>query len=138
MSNVHHPQKSDARASERLRLLTTRLRIYVWNSREDGEPLAGFGFVGDLSPSGIGIFLDRHLAPGTSVRMGFEHVDGNTYRGVVTWAGRYALEQRFVGHEALQYRVGVRCQFGSEAERQRYIAYQKELQEKALVIKPEA
>jgi hypothetical protein len=137
-NRVHHPRDREARSSERLRLLTARFKIYVWNAHDESEPVAGFGLVGDLSPTGVGVFLGKHLPTGTAVRMGFEHIDGTTYRGVVAWSGRYALGQRFLGHEALQYRIGVRCQFGSEAERQRFIAYQKELSERALLIRPEA
>ncbi|RZA03815.1 MAG: PilZ domain-containing protein [Proteobacteria bacterium] len=137
MSSVHHPPERSGRASERLRLLTTRLKVYVWQAVDETEPAAGFGLVGDLSPTGLGIFLGHHLPPGTPVRMGLEHVDGLTCRGVVAWCARFSLEQRFKGHDALQYRVGIRCQFGSEAERQRYISYQKELRDRALVIKPE-
>jgi hypothetical protein len=137
MSTVHHPKSRDARAAERLRLLTARLRIYVWNASDESEPSAGFGFVSDVSQSGIGIFLGRHIAPGTPVRLGFEHIDGVTYRGVVAWSGRYAHGQKFLGHEALQHRIGVRCLFGSEAERQRFLAYQRELRDRALLVRPE-
>jgi len=135
---VHHPRGSEARAAERLRLLTTRLKIYIWSAQEEGEPSAGFGLVGDVSPTGVGVFASRPFTVGASVRLGFEHLDGITFRGVVAWSNRYSLEQKFVGHEALQYRVGIRCQFGSEAERQRFIAYQKELQSRALLIRAES
>jgi hypothetical protein len=132
MCPVHHPGKNERRAADRLRLATHRLKIFVWDAATELDPHAGFGFVADLSPTGVGIFLEQGLPLGSQIRMGLQHVDGATYRGVVAWSQRYSLEQHFFGHQAHSYRVGVRCLFGSEAERQRYIAFQKEMSDRAL------
>ena len=134
MCPIHHQGRNSRRANERLRLATTRLKIYVWNARSEGTPTEGFGFLADISTTGVGIFIGEKLAPGTPVRMGFENLDGMSFRGSVAWSMRYSLEQHFLGHSALAFRMGVRLQFGSEAERQRYLAYQKELCDRALVL----
>jgi hypothetical protein len=98
------------------------------------EPLAGFCFLSEFSPSGAGLFLEKELTPASFVRVAFESVEGPTYRASVIWANRFALRQQFVGHEALSYRVGVRFQFVSEAERQRYLKYLDELKGRSLLI----
>lgn len=134
MCPIHHQGKDSRRANERLRLATTRLKIYVWNARSEGTPNEGFGFLADISPSGVGIFLGEKLAAGTHVRLGFETADGMSFRGAVAWSMRYSLEQHFLGHSALSFRMGVRLLFGSEAERQRYLTYQKELCDRALAL----
>jgi hypothetical protein len=135
MCPIHHPPgRRERRSEERLRQATFRLRVYVWQSMAEEEPLAGFCFLSEFSPSGAGLFLEKELAPASFVRLAFESVDGPTYRASVVWANRFALRQQFVGHEALSYRVGVRFQFVSEAERQRYLKYLEELKGRALLI----
>jgi hypothetical protein len=54
----------------------------------------------------------------------------------VIWAQRFALEQHFVGHEALSYRLGLKLLFGSEAERKRYVEFFEELKKKATFLQP--
>jgi hypothetical protein len=102
----------------------------------DEEPLAGFCFLSEFSPSGAGLFLEKELATASFVRLAFESENGPTYRASVVWANRFALRQQFVGHEALSYRIGVRFQFVSEAERQRYLKYLEEIKGRALLIDP--
>lgn len=135
MCPIHHPPgRRDRRSEARLRQATFRMRVYVWPSAAEEEPLVGFCFFSEFSPSGAGLFLEKELAPASSVRLAFESVDGPTYRASVIWANRFAFKQHFVGHEALSCRVGVRFQFGSEAERQRYLKYLEEIKGRALLI----
>lgn len=136
MSPIHHPPGKERRSEERLRQATFRLRVYVWETVADEKPMEGFCFLSEFSPSGAGLFLDTEIAPAAFVRLAFESQDGPTYRASVVWANRFSLRQRFFGHESLSYRVGVRFQFVSEAERQRYLAYLSELKGRASLIEP--
>jgi hypothetical protein len=108
----------------------------VWETVADETPKAGFCFLSEFSPSGAGLFLDSEIPPASFVRLAFESIDGPTYRATVVWANRFSLRQQFFGHESLSYRIGVRFQFVSEAERQRYIQYLDELKGRALLLDP--
>lgn len=136
MSPVHQPPGKERRSEERLRQATFRLRVYVWQTAADEKPLAGFCFLSEFSRSGAGLFLDTEIPPASFVRLAFEAENGPTYRATVVWANRVSLRQRFFGHNALHYRIGVRFQFVTEAERQRYIKYLDELKGRALLIEP--
>lgn len=136
MSPVHHKNGPDKRTFERLRLVTSRIKIYIWNSQGDEVIQSGFGFIADFSETGVGVYLAEHMPVGSNLRLALEAADGVTYRGLVAWCSRHSLEQKFLGHGALNYRAGVRLLFGSEAERQRYLKYCQELKAKALQIAP--
>lgn len=136
MSPIHHPPGRERRSEERLRQATFRLRVHVWQSVADEKPMTGFCFLSEFSPSGAGLFLDNEITPASFVRLAFESPEGPTYRATVVWANRFSLRQQFFGHESLSYRVGVRFQFVSEAERQRYLAYLEELKSRATAIEP--
>lgn len=136
MSPVHHRQKKNRRTRERLLSATLRYRVFLWDSREEEAALEGFGFVSDFSEAGLGAYIGRRIPPGTNVRIAFESLAGVTYRGVVMWAKRYTLSQGFIGHAALSYQVGVKYLFGSEAERQRYLAFLQEARSKVLMLEP--
>lgn len=136
MSPVHQPPGRERRSEDRLRQATFRLRVHVWQTVADEKPMPGFCFLSEFSRSGAGLFLDTELQPASFVRLAFETVDGPTYRATVVWANRVSLRQQFFGHQALNYRIGVRFQFVSEAERQRYLKYLEELKGRALLIEP--
>lgn len=134
MSPIHHPGKSRARAEERLKFATFRLRCFVWTERGDEGPFTGFGFASDLSETGAGLYVGVRLNPGTNLRVAFESESSPTYRAVLMWCQRHSLEQRFFGHPALEHRIGLRLQFITEAERQRYLEYYRELASRVLLL----
>lgn len=136
MSPIHQPPGKERRSEKRLREATFRLRAYVWESVADEAPMAGFCFLSEFSRSGAGLFLDRKINPSSFVRVAFESVEGPTYRATVVWANRFSLRQQFFGHESLSYRIGLRFQFVSEAERQRYLKYLDELMARASLLNP--
>jgi hypothetical protein len=127
MCPVHHIGKSSKRMNERLRFATYRIKCFLLVGKSQPEPLTGFGFAADISEAGIGIYIDKKLTVGTPVLVSLEDEGSEPYAGVVAWCQRYTLEQRFHGHSALDHRVGVRFQFQSEADRQRYLMYFNEL-----------
>jgi hypothetical protein len=136
VSPVYNNKQDPRRAYERLRLTTAKLRIFLWGSQGEAEPNEGFGFVSDFSQGGLGIYLGQSLRAGESVRISLDSREGVTYRGTVAWCNRFSLEQNFFGHDALSYRVGIKFLFGSEAERQRYLEYYRDLQARALRVEP--
>ena len=136
MSRIHQPPGRERRSEKRLREATFRLRVYVWKTVADEAPMEGFCFLSEFSPSGAGLFLDSEISPASFVRLAFESIDGPTYRATVVWSNRFSLRQKFFGHESLSFRVGVRFQFVSEAERQRYLKYLNELKARAVLIDP--
>lgn len=131
MCPVHHFGRSNKRAKERLRFATFRVKCFLWTESPPGGPHAGFGFTADLSETGIGIYSDLCLPKGAPVRVAIEGENEPSYRGMVTWCQRFKLEQRFHGQSAYDYRIGVCLLFDSEAERQRYLLYFKELRHRA-------
>lgn len=134
MCPIHHPRRKEKRGERRLRLATFRVRAFVWETVADEEPHSGFCFLSEFSPSGAGLYLSRELAPASFVRVAFEAREATVYRATVVWSNRFSLRQKFMGHEALSFRVGVKFQFGSEAERQRYLKYLEELKGRALLL----
>lgn len=135
MCPVHHLSKKSQRTKERLRLSTARLKSFIWRG-DDQAPIEGFGFVADFSETGLGLYFGEKVAKGQQVRVALSSEGAESFRGNVIWCNRYSMEQNFVGHKALSYRVGIKLVFSSEAERQRYVAYFKSLQDQALVIRP--
>jgi hypothetical protein len=111
------------RIQERLRLVTARHKLYLFPEGQDIEPVSGFGFVSDFSEEGLGLYLGKKFKLQTPVNVAFEDIKNPTYRGFVVWSSRIEMAQRFIGHEALKYRLGIKFMFGTEAERQRYLAY---------------
>ena len=134
MSPIHNPGRSKSRASERLRFATFRLRCFLWTEGLDEGPLTGFGFAADISETGAGLYIGSRLNPGTQVRLAFESETAPTYRAVLMWCQRYSMEQRFLGGPSLDHRIGVRLQFITEAERQRYLEYYRELASRVLIL----
>ena len=131
-----HYFNDDKRAKERLRLTTVRLKSFLWSERQDGDALKGFGFVSDFSDTGVGLYMPRKFSIDQIVRVAFETEDAAAYRGSVVWSHRFSLEQHFVGHDALSYRLGVKFLFGSEAERKRYVVFLDELKKNAKFLNP--
>lgn len=136
MSPIFHRTGDKKRAFERMHLATSRLKIFIWPGDSNPEPLQGFGFMSDLSESGVGVYVGRKLSPATSALIAFERADNVTYRGMVVWCNRFSLSQSFLGHDALNFRAGIKYLFSSEAERQRYLEYFAQLKARASVLKP--
>jgi len=135
---VHIPNRNEKRATQRLRLATSRLRTFIWNEKKSMEAIKGFSFISEISPTGVGLYLDHAIAVGTSVRLAFETQDATSFRGQVMWCGRFSFGQKFIGKEALTHRLGIRVLFGSEAERQRFLAYTSELKDRVLFLENKA
>jgi len=137
MSPVHRPGKDEKRTQERLRLATYRLRVFLWPvSGEDLERHDGFCFVGDFSTGGVGLYLEKRIAPAVSVRVAFDSPEGATFKAVVQWENRVSYQQQFLGRDSLSYRLGLKLQFGTEAERQRYLKYLEQVKEQVQQITP--
>jgi hypothetical protein len=134
MCPIHSPKDKERRPEQRLRLATFRLKVFVWPKENETRVLSGFGFLSEFSLAGAGLFLPDQLAPASLVRLSFGADSGPTYRAIVAWSNRFSLRQRFVGHDALSFRVGVKYQFGSEAERQRCLKYFDELKKTVLSL----
>jgi hypothetical protein len=134
MSPIHHLGKSKKRTGERMRLVTFRIKCFLWNERAGEGPIPGFGFASDISDSGAGVYAEKALPKATPVRIAFEDEESTPYHGVVVWCRRYTLNQRFHAQANLEYRLGVQLLFESEAERQRYLMLYNELRKRAAAI----
>lgn len=136
MCPVHHlAANKSKRTKERLRLTVARLKTFLWTESDDVQ-FQGFGFISDFSESSVGVYLAEKLSKGNHVRVAFESAEGEAYRGEVIWCNRYTLDQHFVGHRTMSYRVGIKLRFSSEAERQRYSNYYASIKARTLLIKP--
>lgn len=133
MCPIHSKSNRD---HSRLKLATFRMKSFLWMEKYGDEPLGGFGFVADFSEVGVGLYVSENIKVHSNVRMSFESQDSTTYKGVVIWSQRYSLEQHFVGHKALSYRIGIKFLFGTEAERRRYVEYYHDVKNRVLAIKP--
>jgi hypothetical protein len=132
---IHHKGREEPPAG-RLRLTTTRLRVFLWDEALSVEPVAGFSFLSDVSKQGVGVYLERKIRPGNPVRVAFERLDAATLRGSVSWANRFSFRQGFLGRESLPFLIGIKFLFGSEAERQRYLKFLRETEKRVLAIEP--
>ncbi len=133
---VHHRRKKGAnkeRIHERLRMVTHRMSAFVW-SADDVEPIKGFSFVADLSAGGAGLYLSKNIKDGAQVRVTFESQTNPSFQGTIVWSQRYTLEQHFLGHDILSYRVGVKFRFASEPERERYAKFLEEVEARLRII----
>lgn len=135
MCPIHHLSVKSNRSKSRLRLATTRTKVFVWVNGDD-EIKKAFGFVADFSETGVGIYCSDKMAKNIGLRIAIETEEGESFRGTVIWCNRYSLEQHFVGHKAMSYRVGIKLIFSSEAERQRYVKYYMDLQKRAMAVRP--
>ncbi len=136
MCPIHRFGESDhKKLIEKLRFTTFRIRSFLWLEGAEPKRFEGFSFVSDFSQTGVGLYLKEKISATSRVRLAFEEEQAVSYRGTVVWANRFAFRQQFLGHEALQFRIGIRYHFGSEAERQRYLKYLNEMRERALQVK---
>lgn len=133
MCPIYHIGKSTKRMNERLRFATYRVKCWLW-IEDQPEPVPGFGFASDISETGVGVYLDRKINVGTPVKVALEEETLQPFPAIVAWSQRYALEQRFHGHEALDHRLGMRFNFESEADRQRYIMFFNELRRRVTIF----
>lgn len=133
MCPIYHIGKSTKRMNERLRFATYKVKCWLWVGG-GSEPIPGFGFASDISEAGIGVYLDRKINVGTEVRIAIDEAEATPFPGLVAWCQRYSLEQRFHGHESLDHRLGIRFNFQSEAERQRYIMFFNELRRRVTIF----
>jgi hypothetical protein len=133
MCPIYHVGKSTKRMNERLRFSTHKVKCWLWL---DGAPapIPGFGFASDISETGVGIYFDRKVNVGTTVRIALEEDGSSPFPGVVAWCQRYSLEQKFHGHDTLDHRLGIRFAFESEGERQRYIMFFNELRRRVTLL----
>ncbi len=133
MGNIYHPNPLGKRTRERLKMATVRIRTYIW---EEGEasPISGFSFVADFSEDGIGIYLDRAIRITAYTRVAFESPDAPAFRARTVWCARFSMEQKFIGHEGLQYRAGLQLIFGTEDERTRYHEYLREIRGRVRIM----
>lgn len=122
------------RIHERLRLVTARHKVFLWPDGNRGDPISGFGFVADFSDEGVGIYLPERIKVRTTLYLAFEDTNAVTYRGNVMWSEQVKLSQGFFGHSAMNYRIGIKFLFASEAERQRYIEYFSAVQKRVQQI----
>lgn len=136
MGNIFHVKPPSKRARIRLKMATARLRAYIWEG-ETAEPLEGFAFIADFSEDGIGLYIEKKLRVTGFVRVSFESRESSPFRTRVAWSERFALEQKFIGHDSLSYRAGLQFVFGSEDERQRYLGYFNELRERVKILSGE-
>lgn len=138
-TSVHIPNRNDKRATQRLRLATSRLRTFLWNEKKDTDvAIKGFSFVAEISSGGVGLYVDHAMSVGTTVKLAFEAKDATAFRGQVVWCGRFTLGQKFFGKEAVTHRLGIKMLFGSEAERQRFMTYTNELKGRVLFLEKSA
>jgi hypothetical protein len=127
----HHHRRTNKRIVERLRFATFRVKCFLWTENHQNGPFSGFGFAGDVSETGVGIYTDFRLKSGTLVRIALEEESSDTYQGMVAWCQRYSLEQRFLGQQTQDHRLGIQLIFESEPERQRYLIQLGDLRKRA-------
>lgn len=134
MCPIFH-NKKNVRKLERMRLVTSRVRVYIWLANKT-EPEKGFSFIADFSDSGVGLYLGKKLKPTANVQLSFETERGTAFKARVAWCSRYTTEQKFSGHEVLEYRAGFHFVFSSENQRQQYLKYVEELRTRTVSLAP--
>ena len=124
-------KEPDRRLENRLRLAVSRFKVLVWSRvSNDNTTHEAFGFLADLSDTGVGLFIGESFDKGDAVYIAFDEAKTDPCRGIVMWSSRYSLEQHFIGHKALNFRMGLKFQFGSEADRQKFLLFYESMRSK--------
>jgi hypothetical protein len=121
MCPVHFPGSKNAgsKKSERLRYTTRKIRCFAWELNNT-EVQEGFSFLSNLEENGLVAYLPQPFIKARAYRIALDDPEA-LIRSQCLWSQRYTMQQQFLGHQKLSYRVGFKLLFGSEAERQRYL-----------------
>ena len=117
------PRKERRRAARRMPHQRFQ-RVQVVLKLGEGRRLVhGRIFLNDLTPDGVGLFIEEPLVRGQSVSHVIEQPEHLYLKGQVAWCGLYTLTARVISVESFRYRVGIRLIFDSAEERAAVRAY---------------
>jgi len=133
-SNIIHPNFDERRAEERLKFVTTRIRIFIWQEREQKQSVEGMAFLSDLSKEGIGLYVGKELKMGRRIWVAFEKAEAAPFEAKSVWCQRFSLDRNPFKQKELSFRAGVKWVFGSDIERKRYLAFLQEIKNRALGV----
>jgi len=112
--------KKDRRQKKRSRTLfpTGRFaRMSIEIRRGQDLSAAAMGFLHDLSPEGIGLFVEKKLEINDSIELVLPVPDRLCLRGRIAWC-KEVPSFRILKLKRLPYRIGVQFQFTSADDRQ--------------------
>lgn len=114
------------RASTRNDILVKRVpaEVQVDATREVLESRV---FLNDLSPTGVGLFINTPLDKGAEVSIVIEQPKHLFVKGEVAWCQPYTLNTRILSEEVYAYRMGIRFIFDSPEEAETLKRYCDEL-----------
>jgi len=78
-------------------------------SQDSPTPQKGRLLLSDLSPNGMGVFLQNELTPGSQIVIKIIQSDSHfsALRGVVKWCARHNLNSRVLSSSHFSYRAGI-------------------------------
>ncbi|MEW6058145.1 MAG: PilZ domain-containing protein [Bdellovibrionota bacterium] len=89
--------------------------------------LEGRVFLNDLSPNGVGCFVNTSIDKGEKISLVIEQPKHLYLKGEVMWCTPYTTETKILRQEQFQYRIGIKFHFDSPEEAQAVHAYCQEL-----------
>lgn len=84
-------------------------------------------FLTDLTPSGVGCFVDKALDKGTVVAIVIEQPKHLFVKGEVIWCSPYTLETKIIATEQFRYRVGIKFLFDDAEDQEALKQYCEDL-----------
>ena len=84
-------------------------------------------FLNDLSPTGVGCFVNVAIEKGEAVSIVIEQPKHLYVKGQVMWCAPYTMSTKVLSAEQFKYRVGIKFSFDSEDEKSALKKYCEEL-----------
>lgn len=82
----------------------------------------------DLTPTGVGLFLDHYLEKGEVITLKIDHPQPLSVKGEIAWCNFYSLQTKILSDKAYRYRAGVKFVFDTEEEKKVVQKYYDDLQ----------
>lgn len=98
----------------------SRISVEIFAQATESQPEftgSAMGFLHDLSPEGIGLFVEKKLEIGETIDLVLPAPQRLELRGRVAWC-REVPSYRVLKKKRLPYRIGVQFQFASSENRQ--------------------
>jgi len=96
---------------------------------DTGEIINCRVFLTDLSPSGVGLFINEQIEKGTELSMVIEQPKHLYVKGEVVWCTPYTLDTKIISNDVFKFRIGVKFLFDFPEEQEALKKYCEELAE---------
>jgi hypothetical protein len=125
-SRQRSPKNDRSRIGRKLRIPLVHASIKISQSPDGPQVIEGALSLIDFTPEGMTLFIEAPLAVGEEVSITLEQPKQFYARGKVAACGNYLRNSKVLCESRRSYRVNIRFEFDSDAEREevkRYFDY---------------